>query len=784
MKISFNWIKELVPVTWSAEETADKLAELGFPVEGLQNLGVSVSKVISVKILNVDKHPNADRLRIAKVSDGKEERSIVCGAPNIAVGQIVPLATPGAKLPGGIEITVSKIRGIESAGMLCSERELGLSEEHAGILQLPPNTPLGKEVKDLMGGQDSILDVEITPNRPDLLSHIGIARELSAASRKTLKIPSVKPLRCVAEKSKFSITIDNKQKCDMYSGKVIRGIKVAPSPQWMVDRLKACGVRSINNIVDITNYVLLEVGHPLHAFDLAKLTGGQIRVRDAKAGESFLALDGKTYKLTADDLVIADENNAVALAGVMGGEGSGVTDSTTDILLESAHFDPVTVRHTSKRHTLRSESSLRFEKGTNIGSAQEASMRATQFILELAGGRLVQDNSVGTKTVSLKKVSLTLDRVKALLGDHVSPADVSQYLSQLGFEPKKSKQGWVCTVPAFRQDVFEDVDLIEEVARLLGYNNFASTMPVIAPNPTPPQFQVKDLAGLAQKLKAVGLSETITHSFCAQDRANDFGIPTDKHLLLANPLSKEETLMRPLISLNLLKAVALNQSHQQESVFLYEVGQVFEKTSQGHNEESHLAMVMAGRFSTGGWRGSAKDVDVFDLIGIFNLLGLELHFGSQKSYLHPYQSFDVSYRGKRIGWGGLLHPTLLSKWDLKGPVALAEVNLDALDLKRKKIKMAPLRRFPFVDRDIAVVVEKNKTWGDMLSHVKKSSGDLLVGAFPFDLFEGGAIGPTQKSLAFRVRLQHAERTLTENEINGVIESIKSSLQTHCGAQLR
>lgn len=788
MKISFNWLKELVDIPWSPAETAEKLAQLGFPAESVTTTGVQVSNVISVKILSVSRHPNADRLQIAQVTDGKEDRTIVCGAPNIAVGQVVPCALPGAKLPGGIEIAISKIRGVESRGMLCSERELALSTEHAGIFQFPTDAPLGKEVGELLGGSDTVIDIEVTPNRPDMLSYIGVARELAALAKTEVKWP-VPKFKAATTGEACVIEINDLELCPRYIGRLIHGVKVGPSPDWMVRRLKACGIRSINNIVDITNYVLMEWGHPLHAFDLAKLSGKKVVVRKAKPGEKILALDEKTYSLEPHELIIADAESPVAIAGIMGGQLSGVNQRTSDILLESAVFDRTAIRKTSRRLVLRSESSLRFEKGTDAETAEKASLRAAALIIELAGGKPGKSLDVYKIKEKYRSVSLKAKNLESLLGMEPAKKVVTDILSRLELEPKAGSAGWTCSIPTYRKDLLEEADLVEEVVRLIGYEAVPVRRAKISLGNMSESYRKWDDTPVVEALRGFGLSETITPSFCSVESAIALGVKEDTLVPLANPISKEETILRPGLLVNLIKAVQRNLNHQQASVALFELGNGFSKGNGGVVEEKRLAGVVCGEVSPKTWTSAQKHVDIFYLKSLLSAIDKAFHLdwevapSSDWSVLHPYQAFNISWRKQTVGVAGLLHPAFAAQLDITLPCAVFEINADVFRAKHSDRAVA-LPKYPFVERDIAVVIDKSKAWREIRGVVAKAGGSLLKHIDPFDLFEGGSLLPNQKSLAFRVRLQHPEHTLAEAEIAETVDKIKTALQHACGAQPR
>ncbi len=784
MKISINWLKELLPLKATEEQLAGKLSALGFPIESVAHTGLSVKNVVAAKILTVDKHPNADRLQIAKVNDGKGERQIVCGAPNIAPGQIVPLALPGAQLKGGLTITESKIRGIDSAGMLCSERELGLSESHAGIMMLPADAKLGTEVSELMGGADTVIDIEVTPNRPDVLSHVGVARELSAVGGTPVKWPK-SSWKAGTQSDACKIKINEPHLCHRYMGKIFTNVKVGPSPRWMAERLNACGIRSINNIVDITNYVLLEWGHPLHAFDLDKLSGKEIIVRKAGDKEKFLALDEKTYELNNSDLVIADAEKAVAIAGIMGGQDSGVTDGTTTILLESAVFDPTTVRKTSRRLGLKSESSIRFEKGTDAATAEKASLRAAQLIMELTGGKPGKAADVYPKKLKPVSVELKAERLESLIGQSFPAKTVEAILGRFDLKPKKSKGGWVCTVPAHRKDISLDVDLVEEIVRVTGYGSVPETLAPLATNKIPDNFLPLKTEPLVQLLKGTGFSETMTSSFTSLANAGKFGFDESRLVTLLNSLDQSEAYMRPSIVLSLLAAVERNISYQRNDVALFEIGRTYELAGNNPKETRSVGLAWYGAANDKNVHQTERELTIYDLKGLLDAAGVQLKTGKGKPFLHPHQNFDLLHRGQNIGWAGLLHPSLSKNWGFRKPCLVAEWSLETLYAAAPKATAAKtLPRFPFVERDLAIVVGKDQAWSEIERAVREAGKSLLRSVAPFDVFSGGNMDAGKKSVAFRMVFQHDEHTLSDAEITEALNSVKKALEQHCGAHLR
>lgn len=785
MKILWSWLNELIALPWSPEETAEKLTMLGFPLEALRTTGASATDVIAAKIVTVEKHPNADRLSVARVHDGKSERVVVCGAPNIAPGQIVPLAVPGARLGDGSVIQLTKIRGVESSGMLCSERELGLSEDHAGILQLPADVKLGVDVRQVIESE-TVFDFEIPPNRPDGLSHVGIARELARLIHKTIERDEGKSEKKIP--AGYGVKIEDKQGCPRYIAREFVGVRVQPSPAWVVRRLTHCGIRSINNIVDITNYVLLEWGHPLHAFDGERLQNDQIIVRRARAKESLRALDGKIYPLSLEDLVIADGAVPVAIAGIMGGEDTGVTEATRRIVLESAVFDPSSVRASSRRLGLKSESSIRFERGSDPETARLASGRAARLIAELSGGKPKRGADAFPSKPKKTTIDLSHRRVD-VLGGIALPADrVQKLLTSLDFSPVKKKDGWRCVVPFYRKDVQSDADVVEDIVRLIGYDQVPDVATRVATATIPKELSGQDFTAVSSRLRGFGLHETLSSSFCPEEKTPAFGFSTEELVHVANPLNSEEAVMRPTLIVNLLRAVQKNVNQQRSSVALFEIGKIFSNRRGRMNEQVSLAMVVYGEWRRKTWSANAQMTGIFHLKGLLEGLSVEMrepiHLDQRRDlkFLHPMENFDVRSGGRSIGWAGVLHPSTAAEYDLRLPCVVAEI--DAANFGRAPRTFAEYSRLPFVERDIAVVVDKTVPWERLQRVVWEAEPNLLKEVMPFDVFAGGTLAPGKKSVAFRVRLQPTDKTLTDKEIASTTDRITAALRHHCGADLR
>ena len=794
MKISFGWLKELVDLKWSPEESARRLEELGLEVSGIEKTGGEISGVVSAKILEVAPHPNADRLSVCKINDGKNTLTVVCGAKNIAPGQTVPLAEIGAKLTGGTAIARTEIRGVESSGMLCSPRELGLSDDHSGILQLDAGTAIGRPINEILPLSDTVLEIEVTPNRPDCLSHIGVARELAAASGKTLK-GRLAPKQKTAT-GKFPIRIDSASDCPRYIGTVVKNVQIKSSPLWLSRRLTLCGIRPINNIVDVTNYVLLEYGHPLHAFDLSKLQGSQINVRRAHEGESLAALDEKTYALSPDVLVIADQKTPLAVAGVIGGTSSSIHDGTRDILLEAASFERGLIRRASKSLGVRTESSYRFERGVPAAGAQAAAERALKLILELAGGKVesVTDAYPGKrKAIS---VSLRPARLNDLLEMNLKPAEIKNRLQSLGFSAKPGKKGMLsCEVPAWRLDIEGEHDLTEEVARLVGYDKIPARL--LSPSP-----DVEENRGEGNTAGRRARQTLLSHGFWEACSSAFVSCKTMKHLdplllqtavAIANPLSDDQEYLRPNLSLGLLAAVKKNRSLGTGAASLFEVGSAFERIGQVGDEPAEsrrVALLVTNDGRAKHWREAPGPADFFEIKSWCELL-LDVWGVSDAAYspislsfLHPGASASISASGKTLGWAGLIHPGIAKALDIPAETAIAEFDLATVAQDGKVTRFRELPKYPPVKRDLSVTVKKDVTWEQIETCARESAGETLETLRPFDVFSGGNIASDEKSLAFSLSLRRRDRTLTDAEADGVISRIITALEQQLSARLR
>ena len=775
MKISLNWLRDFVDCQLPASDLETLLRRAGLEVAAILERGVAIDKVVVAEILESVQHPNADRLSVCKVNDGSEHpRQIVCGAKNYKVGDKIPLALPGAVLPGDFKIKPGKLRGVESEGMMCSAKELRLAEDAQGLLILPPESVAGTPLTEIFP-TETILELEITPNRADWLSHLGVAREIAVFTGYPVKNPSPQLPAHVEQASR--LLSDPADKVTFYTLRKISGVKVGPSPQWLIDRLAAVGLRSINNVVDITNYVLFELGQPLHAFDAAKISG-DIRVRAAAEGENFHALDGKEYKLPAGSLVIADNNGPVALAGVMGGEGSGVTESTTDILLESAFFEPSRVRRASRSLGLFSDSSYRFERGVDPEGVATASARAVELILQLAGGTASEILEVAGELPPRAKISLRHDRVRSVLGLEISDAEIDAALVRVGLI---NSGGGEWEIPGYRREILREADLIEEVARVVGIEKIPSRAEGLFAGSSDADLAYDFAIDLRRRLAGMGFHEGRTSTLVSNADAADFGAS----VALKNPFGDDQSQLRNSLLPGLFAAVVRNLDQGAKSIPLFEVGRVF--TPAG--EFPRLALVVTGdRFSVD-WRGgTTRSWDVFDLLGAVRDLGA-VETNPLPSPPSPFgAAAEVFLHGKKIGLLGQLHPGVTRQLGANAPVLAAEFDLATW---RTLVSMdrttSPLAKFPGSARDIAFTAPLSLPYGEVRATIESLKEPLLESIGLFDLFtdpKGEKIPADKKSLAVSLSFRSPERTLTADEVNAATDRIKAALRTRSGIEFR
>jgi len=797
MKVSLSWLKDYVDIKITVDELARKLTMAGTEVKAWQVVGGSWENVFIGQIKAIDPHPNADRLTLPTIDLGTEQQTVVCGAPNLKLGDKVVFARVGARLVDAhtgqsFTLKLAKIRGVVSEGMVCSERELGISDSHEGIMVLPAEAPVGKPLADYMG--DVILDLDITPNRPDCLSVIGIAREIAALTGEKVRLPEDDYNESdTTIDSQVSVEIADPDLCPRYSASLVRGIKIGTSPPWMQQRLIAAGMRPINNIVDITNYVMLEYGEPLHAFDYDQIRGKKIIIRRAKKGEVMVTLDGNKRALLPNMLVIADTERAVALAGVMGGYDSEVTDDTTNIFLEAASFNPASIYETGHSLGLPSEARLRFERGISAGVAIPALKRATQLLVEIGGGQAAKgfiDAYPGQKKAA--PVRLRASEAKRLLGVDFSVKQMKDTLVALGFEVKAGGSAELLAIaPYWRSDVSLEEDLVEEVARIIGYDEIPITMLSQSLPPQDPSPMLKLKPRVSRILADYGFQEVITFSMMGGEALNKLSPQSQPSELvrLANPMTAEQEYMRPTLRANLLSALEANLRHEEKGVRLFELGRVYlNREKDLPNEPEIVCGVVVGPRFEPSWRGGNEALDFYDAKGIveglFGQLGIEAVFeaGSDES-LHPFKQAAVVVGGKRLGVVGGLHPKVADAFEITEEVYLFEVDLTALLPLTLEHKMfQPISRFPAVVRDMALVVDTSVTNAQIQAIMRGFS--LVTDIALFDLYSGEQLPAGKKSLAYRISYQSPEHTLTDDEVNKVQQQILNKLSKQLGASLR
>ncbi|HET9552959.1 MAG TPA: phenylalanine--tRNA ligase subunit beta [Anaeromyxobacteraceae bacterium] len=798
MRISLKWLSEYVDLP-APDELARRLTAVGLEVEAVERTGAGLAGVVAARILASEKHPNAEKLSVTSIDRGDgAPLQVVCGAKNYAVGDVVPLATVGATLPGGARIEKAKLRGVESFGMLCSARELGLSEDASGLLILPKDVKPGTPIAEALGLEDVLFEVNVTPNRPDALSHLGIAREVAALLGVPLKHPGAAPREAGTPAAELvKVRIEAPEKCPRYAARVIEGVTIGPSPAWLARRLEACGVRAISNVVDATNLVLLELGHPLHAFDLAKVAGAEIVVRTARPGETMTTLDGKARALDPDDLVIADRDRASALAGVMGGGDSEISDGTTRVLLESAWFEPSTVRRTAKRHGLHTEASHRFERGTDPGAVLAAVDRCAALIAELAGGTVrpgVVD--VHPRPAAVRQVRLRWARPSRLLGLEVPKAEVRRILGGLGFaEAAADDEGATFRVPSWRVDVSIEEDLVEELTRTLGFDVIPETLPRLALDSPglPAKLQAEGRARAA--LEAAGFREVVSFAFVAPQDLEAFE-PGVKPVALQNPISADLAVMRTSVVPSLLKVAAYNRRQGVDSARLYEVASTFAPRATPDRdppavERPVVALVQSGRRSPLSWATGGDGADFYDLaatvqgmLGAVGVAGALEPAGRTVAWLHPRSAAVVrAPGGARLGVLGELHPRVAAAFELPRGVLAAELDLAAVFAAAALVPAyRPIPRLPAVLRDLAVVVAEEVAAARVTGLVREEP--LVEDVTLFDVYRGAPLPAGKKNLALAIRYRAADRTLTDAEADAAHARIVARLAAGVGAELR
>ena len=799
MRVSLNWLKEFVDIDQAPGEVAEILTMAGLEVEGIEHRAQNLCDITVARILDIKPHPRADRLCICQLDGGKEEACVVCGATNISKGDIVPLALPGIKLPDGTLIKESRIRGELSQGMLLAEDEMGLTDDHTGIMILPDDLTPGQSLSDAMDLEDRILDVTLTPNRVDCASILGIAREIGTLTKRKITIPEIQteesdnPIEHLAD-----VTILDSQGCPRYTAGLVEHVRIGPSPFWMRYRLYVSGIRSINNVVDITNYVLMELGQPLHAFDHHRLADRRIVVKRAEQGQIFTTLDDQTWYLDAQTLMICDGKEPVALAGIMGGLNSEITENTTSILIESAYFDPIMISRSSKRLSLSTEASYRFERGIDIEGTDFALKRSLMLIAQLAGGHIARGIiDCYPKPWSPPKITLRVDRANKILGTSINIKEMADHLSSLSMAVKVVGQNRIeVRPPSFRVDMTREADLVEEVARLVGYNNIPVTLPAIRPTEENiPEFVLRDR--IKTMLVGIGFTEIITYSFISPQSADVLGAGEKSDLRsfvkLLNPLSEDQSVMRTSLIPGLLSTVRLNSLRGQDDMRVFEWGKIYIKgDDELPREKQVLAALITGMVSTQEWYQEPREADFFDIKGaaenILEELGIEkveYKRNSPKEGFDPHEYARIFYSGSEIGAIGKVSKDVLKGYGVEKKAFILELCIDTLlPLVVWVRKFTPLTKFPSVRRDISIIVNRSIQSAMLVDIVKEKGTDLVESMDIFDLYQGKQIAPQEKALAVRISYRSNKRTLRDDEVNTIHEGIIEEIRRQTGGRLR
>lgn len=788
MKASISWLKSLCPTDLSIDDIVRRLTMAGLEVDGVEPASKPWTHVVVGEVLSVTQHPDADKLNVCEVTDGESTYQVVCGATNVRAGLKVPFARVGAVIGDDFRIQQAKLRGVDSHGMLCGADELGLSDERDGLMELPDHVVTGSDVADLLSLPDHVVEVDLTPNRGDCLSITGLARELGVLSQTTVRTVDCEAVDPESDET-HDVHLSAPEGCPCYVGRVIEHVDVTkPTPMWMVERLRRSGIRSIDAIVDITNYVMLELGQPMHAFDRDQLVG-EIDVRMAHPGEQLVLLDGKTLTLSDDVLVIADQEKALALAGIMGGEHSGISERTTTVFLESAYFDPITIAGKARRYGLHTDASARFERGVDWQLAERACQRATALILDICGGVpgpvMITDNEQALPT--LQVVTLTHARIKQQLKIELASETIQQMLQALGFDVDVTSDGFRCVAPSWRFDIAIEQDLIEEIARIYGYNNLPTSLPAQALTMAAVPEAETPLMRLKHYLVDQDVQEAVTYSFVdpAMQALLGDGV---QGVRLANPIASNLAEMRRSLMPGLVEAVRHNVNRQAPRVRVFETGQCFVSSGDQLDQSERLGIALYGQQAPLHFSGD-RLVDFFDLKGIVD--GLEIVNGGgslswssgEHPALAPGQTARVSMNGQSIGIVGRLHPRLARELDLPKPLFLADLNLSPL-LSGQVTAFKAISRYPRVLRDLAVVVDDSIAWQQIVDAVESLGDSRIQSVELFDVYRGTGVPEGCQSLALSLSLQDPEKTLDDVAIQEMVDQVVRTLGEQTGAELR
>lgn len=807
MKVSYNWLKSIIPFDWTVEDLAEKLTMSGTEVEYIDKFGGKLDGVVTAEVESVERHPDADKLSVCRVFDGHERYQVVCGAPNVAGGQKVMLAKVGAVLPGGMVIKKAKLRGIQSSGMICSFAELNLGEDASGIAVLPDDAAIGLPVTDLFGPEDSVLEMEITPNRPDCLSHLGIAREIQALGGGALPAFRIDVSESGGDiAGDVIVEINNPDDCPRYAARVIKNVEIKPSPSWLVARLHAIDIRSINNVVDVTNYVMMEYGHPLHAFDFDLFsdpgmgTHRKVVVRGSRSGEKFVTLDDVERELPEGSILITDGVKPIALGGIMGGANSEVSDGTTNILLESAYFNPVRIRRTAKAVKLSTESSQRFERGTDCENLTSALDRAAQLMHELAGGEIARGIAdCYPNKYQYKKILLKSSEVERILGEKIDINKSRRILESLGMETESGNENsLMVTAPSFRPDLTRPADLIEEIARIYGFDTLP-TSEILAGDmevSLPASFRIS--RPIRDYFTSSGFDEVVNWVLYDPKKYDRMSFRYDP-VIISNPLSEDSSLLRPHLWGSLLDDIRYNLNRNIDDVRIFEVDYIFNSNGRGKlpGQGLHVSIGWTGNAHKPGWDVPPRKVDLFDLKGLmadfFRFLNI-CNTGFKKAnnmgvnsnpFLDQEYTLNILLEDKVIGQLGKVSNKAREIFDMKAEIWLVDIDLGLMMNRigvKRYFKEPP--KFPPSDRDLAVVVDKALPVGDLIESIKEINEALLENVQLFDIYSGKQIPEGKKSLALSLRFRHLERTLTDNEVDKALDSIIKHIKSKYELDLR
>ncbi len=790
MKISEQWLREWVDPDMATGDLAHLITMAGLEVDGIEPVAGDFSGVIVAEIITAEQHPDADKLRVCEVNTGSETVQIVCGAPNARAGLKAPLATIGGVLPGDFKIKQAKLRGVKSQGMLCAEAELGLSEAAGGLMELAADAPVGEDLRAYLGLDDNVIEVDLTPNRADCLGLRGVAREVGLLTQTAVKQPEFQHAVESIDDT-FPVTLQDSSACSRFVGRVIKGIDISrPSPLWLQERLRRSGLRSIDAVVDITNYVLLEFGQPMHAFDYGKLTGS-IVVRKAQAGEPLELLDGQIVELKQGTLLITDDSGPIAMAGVMGGAATAVSETTTDIMFEAAFFHPDAIAGKARSYGLHTDASHRFERGVDYQLQRQAMERATQLALDIVGGQAgpITEVIAEDQLPNFKPVSLRRERIRRLLGFEMADAEVERILSGLGLAVSTTEAGWQVDVPSWRFDIAIEADLLEELARVYGYNNLPVSHIHSDLVIKPSSEQQVSLRDIRRRLVARDYQEAITYSFV--DPAGQALFDPDlTPVPVSNPISADLSVMRTSLLPGLMESVVRNVNRQQSRVRLFETGLRFIPAEGGLQQVPTIAGVITGRRLPEAWAEQGEQVDFYDLKGdveaLLDLAASDAEFAfaaAERPGLHPGQTATILRGGDEIGYIGSLHPGVLAAYDISAPVYAFELDLEVIRGAALPA-FTELSKYPETRRDLAVLVDIEVAAAELLQNVRTVAGTYLVDLRLFDVYEGKGIDPKRKSLALGLTFRDSSRTLSDEEISKSVDQVIDLLEKTYGAELR